>query len=99
MATIYFANQGLHIRLSYARKIPHFHDEHKAREYLESTRWRDGTACPRCSSSKRPYELKGNAHRPGLWKCAGCLKQFTVKTGTILERSKVPLTKWLLAAF
>src|SRR3546814_3244681 len=36
------------------------------------------------------------AHRPGLYQCGECRKQFTVTVGTVFERSKVPLTKWLL---
>src|SRR6266446_1795073 len=35
--------------------------------------------------------------RRGLWKCAGCRKQFTVTVGTIFEDSHIPLNKWLLA--
>src|SRR6185437_8242355 len=35
--------------------------------------------------------------RKGLWKCAGCRKQFTVTVGTIFEDSHIPLHKWLLA--
>jgi hypothetical protein len=39
------------------------------------------------------------SHRPGLWKCVDCRKQFTVTVGTPFERSKVPLCKWLMAAY
>jgi len=35
--------------------------------------------------------------RKGLWKCAGCRKQFTVTVKTIFEDSHIPLHKWLLA--
>lgn len=35
--------------------------------------------------------------RKGLWKCAGCRKQYTVTVGTIFEDSHIPLHKWLLA--
>jgi transposase-like protein len=35
--------------------------------------------------------------RPGVWKCGGCRKQFTVKVGTIFEDSHIPLTTWLKA--
>ena len=37
--------------------------------------------------------------RPGLWKCGRCSKQFTVTVGTIFEKTRVSLHKWLLAAF
>jgi transposase-like protein len=39
--------------------------------------------------------LKGKAHRPGLYQCNACREQFTVTVGTLYERSKVPLHKWL----
>src|SRR6266852_6521192 len=46
-----------------------------------------------------PVELQKRVRKPrrGLWKCAGCRKQFTVTVGTIFEDSHVPLNKWLLA--
>ena len=42
-------------------------------------------------------KLEGKAHRPGLYKCSDCRKQFTVTVGTIMHRSKVPMAKWLMA--
>ncbi len=80
-------------------QAPHFHDPEKAREYLESLRWPNGPVCPHCGSADGAYELKGKAHRPGLYKCAGCRKQYSVTVGTVFERSKVGLDKWLLAAY
>jgi transposase-like protein len=77
---------------------PHFKDENKAREHLEAIRWPDGPFCPKCGSTKTPYKIKT---RPGLYKCAEykCRKQFTVTVGTVFERSKIPLTKWLMATY
>ena len=43
-------------------------------------------------------EGKKRSHRPGLYYCNECKSQFTVTVGTVLERSKIPLTKWLMAA-
>ncbi len=76
-----------------------FHDENKAREYLESIRWPDGPICPHCNGSDKVYELKGKSTRPGLWKCGHCRKQFTVTVGTIFEGSHIPLAKWLMAIY
>lgn len=75
---------------------PVFHDEAKAREYLESLHWPDGPVCPHCESM-RATKVGGTTARPGLYMCNDCRKQFTVTVGTIFEDSKVPLTKWLLA--
>lgn len=76
---------------------PHFQDADKARAYLEALRWPNGPVCPHCGVEGDHYALKGAAHRPGLMKCKDCRKQFSVTVGTVFERSKVPLNKWLLA--
>ena len=75
---------------------PHFQDEDKARERLESLRWPTGPLCPHCGSFAAT-RLSGKKHRKGLVQCNDCREQFTVTVGTVFERSKVPLHKWLLA--
>lgn len=82
-----------------ALNAPHFHDDTKAREYLEAVRWPDGPVCPHCGSIGDHYRLKGESHRKGLLKCQDCRKQFSVTVGTVFERSKIPLSKWLAAAY
>lgn len=76
---------------------PHFQDADKARAYLEALRWPHGPVCPHCGVIGEHYAMKGAAHRPGLWKCKDCRKQFSVTVGTVFEKSKIPLNKWLLA--
>jgi len=76
---------------------PHFQDADKAREYLEALRWPNGPVCPHCGVEGQHYALKGGSHRPGLMKCKDCRKQFSVTVGTVFERSKIPLNKWLMA--
>jgi transposase-like protein len=79
-----------------------FQDETKAREALEAVRWPDGPYCPHCGNSDQEkvakVEGKKQSHRPGLYYCNECKGQFTVTVGTVFERSKVPLTKWWMAA-
>lgn len=82
-----------------ALQKPYFKDDAKARKYLEALRWPDGPVCPHCGSVTSPYRLEGKAHRPGLLKCRDCHQQFSVTVGTVFERSKIPLSKWLLAAY
>ena len=77
---------------------PVFHNEAKAREWLEAELWPDGPFCPHCGSFDATG-LKGSAHRAGLYQCNGCRKQFTVTVGSLFERSKIPLTKWLMAMY
>ena len=76
---------------------PIFHDEIKAREWLESELWPNGPVCPHCGSINGATPLKGKVHRPGLYQCNACREQFTVTVGTLYERSKIPLNKWLAA--
>jgi len=75
---------------------PIFTDETKAREHLEALRWPDGPYCPHCGEAERCSRINGKSARPGLHYCLSCKKQFTVTVGTVFERSKIPLTKWLL---
>lgn len=88
---------------------PHFHDEAKAFEYLESIVWADGVVCPHCGVvGGKVYDLSGVRTKPskkhpegkvrhGLKKCGECRKQFTVKIGTVFEHARIPLTKMLQA--
>lgn len=78
---------------------PQFQDEEKAREYLEALRWPTGSICPHCGSAEKHYKLEGKKHRPGVYKCSDCRKQFTVTVGTLFEDSKVGLHKWLQACY
>ena len=76
---------------------PRFQTEEAAREHLEAIRWPNGAVCPHCGGTERNSKLAGQSHRPGLYFCGDCRTQFTVTVGTLFERSKVPLHKWLLA--
>ena len=78
---------------------PIYQDADLARQHLEAIRWPNGPVCVHCgSASKEHYSLKGKTTRPGLYKCKDCLEPFTVTIGTVFERSKIPLNKWVLAA-
>ena len=78
---------------------PIYNDDDAAREHLESVLWPNGPVCPRCSvSGDRITKLMGKSTRPGVYKCKDCRKPFSVTVGTVMERSHVPLAKWVLAA-
>lgn len=72
-------------------------DETAARKHLEKLLWPNGPVCPHCGVVGEATELHGDSTRPGVWKCRACEKPFSVTVGTVCERSKIPLTKWLLA--
>jgi transposase-like protein len=78
-----------------------FTDEAKARQFLESKRWPFGPTCPHCDSTDvyrlQPKPGSAKPVRPGVYKCGNCRQQFTVRVGTIMEDSKLPLSKWLMA--
>lgn len=78
---------------------PIYTDADAARRHLEAQRWPNGPVCPHCGNvdQEKIKELKGRAHRAGLYQCADCREQFTVTVGSVFERSKIPLNKWLFA--
>lgn len=81
-----------------ALSAPWFHDEAAAFAMLESIVWPNGPTCPHCGAVDRITSVNGKTARMGLKRCGHCKQQFTVKVGTILEGSHVPLTLWFQAA-
>jgi transposase-like protein len=69
-------------------------DAETARLYLESRLWPDGVTCPACKSGERI-----TVRKDGFYRCNACILDFTVRTGTIFERSHVPLHKWVYAMY
>jgi len=80
---------------------PHFQDETAAYAHVEALLWPTGPVCPHCGNcdGTKIGTLNGKTTRPGLRKCYECLKQFTVKVGTIFEDSHAPLHLWLQAIY
>ena len=74
---------------------PIYHNADKAREHLEALLWPNGAVCPHCGSTDKGSKIKGG--RAGLYFCNACREQYTVTVGTVFERSKIPLNKWVLA--
>jgi transposase-like protein len=71
-----------------------FPDAEAARMYLEERLWPSGPTCPCCGLGERITARNG-----GFYRCNQCQEDFTVRTGTIFERSHVPLHKWLYAMY
>jgi transposase-like protein len=76
-----------------------YKDENAARAHLEALRWPNGPVCPHCGVVGNATVLTGKSTRPGVYKCKekACRKPFSVTVGTVFERSKIPLSQWLLA--
>jgi transposase-like protein len=84
--------------MSNAFAAPHFQNDDAARAMIEATRWPEGPVCSHCGIINHAYPVTGRA---GLYRCAeaACRKDFTVTTGTVMERSKIPLHKWMMAFY
>lgn len=71
-----------------------FATEDACQHYLVACRWPDGFICPRCGH-RRAYELQNQRRR----QCASCRHQVSLTAGTVLHRTRIPLTHWFWAAY
>ena len=72
-----------------------FPDEDAAREWFEARIWPDGRKCPRCGSERTHFA----SHKRCPYRCTDCRAYFSVKTGTLMEQSNLPLLKWVFAIY
>ena len=86
-----------HVTVSTFQLFQMFPDAESARVYLEKHRWNGHVVCPHCGGDTRITARKGK--RIGYYRCRDCDNEFTVRTGTIFERSHVPLHKWIYAMY
>lgn len=82
--------------LSLYEFLQNFPDEESSRVYFETKRWGDDRRCPHCGSDNT---VECVDHKPMPYRCRSCRKHFSVRTGTVLSESKVPLHKWLMAIY
>lgn len=71
-----------------------FVDEATCRRYFEEMRFKDGDFCPHCGHKKILRFKDGKRYR-----CDGCKRDFTIKTGTLFGESKLPLRTWFIAIY
>jgi transposase-like protein len=76
---------------------PRFRNEEAAYAYVEAIVWKNGRVCPHCGVVDKSGALKGKSTRVGVYKCYACRKPFTVKVGTLFEKSHIPMRIWLQA--
>ena len=72
-----------------------FSTEDSAREWFEARLWPEGRFCPRCGGLKTSIA----SHRKMPYWCTDCRSYFSVRTGTVIESSRVPLSKWAIAIY
>ena len=82
------------ITISAYQFFKNFPNEQTAIRYIEGLRWPDGVVCPHCDSNRTGRMKDTQYHQ-----CKDCRQKFTVRTGTIYERSHIPLDKWLYAMY
>jgi ISXO2-like transposase domain/Transposase zinc-ribbon domain len=73
-----------------------FPDDAACARYLEGAKWPKGFVCPHCEEKGEPVRL---ATRPGVLACRSCRKQTSITVGTVMERTRTPLTVWFWAAY
>ena len=75
-------------------------DETAAVEFFERQIWQGKPECPHCESRK-VYQMMaaktGKRNKRYLWRCHDCKEQFTIRIGTVLEESRIPLRHWAYA--
>ena len=82
--------------LSLIRFFKQYPSESKAEQYFIRLRWGRHIICPFCGSI---HIAEKKDRKPMPYRCMDCRKHFSVRTGTILSESKLPLQKWLLAIY
>lgn len=71
-------------------------DEATAVEFMEKHLWGDTPKCPHCGSTEvvKMTSIEGKRNARFLWRCHACKRQFTVRVGTVLEDSRIPIRIW-----
>ena len=72
-----------------------FPDQHACIAHLEQVRFGDKPYCPLCGSVKVARKAENDV--VGRWNCHGCKSSFNVLSGTVMQKTKIPLQKWFLA--
>jgi transposase-like protein len=82
--------------VSFYQFFQKFPDEEAARLHFENKRWNGEIFCPHCGSASIGECAN---HVPMPYRCRDCRKHFSVRTGTVLAESRLPLHKWLMAIY
>ena len=82
--------------ISLVEVVKQFSNEEKAEQWFVDQRWPNGIACPHCGGMN--IAVIGN-RKPQPFRCRECRKHFSVKTGTLLHSSKLPLSQWAIAFY
>ena len=73
-----------------------FPDEAAAHRWFEAVVWPTGRCCGHCGATNTKEVPSG---KPMPYHCPDCRSYFSVRTGTAIAHSKVPLRKWAIAIY
>lgn len=94
------ADVFLHADLPFPKSLPGFQklfpDDAACATYLEKIRWEGGFSCPHCQWSGEPFRF---AARPCVLRCRKCRSDIALTAGTVMERTRTPLSTWFWAAY
>lgn len=86
--------------LPFPKSLPQFQrmfpDDAACATYLERIRWAGGFTCPRCGVAGEPFRFTA---RPGVLRCRKCREDTALTVGTVMERTRTPLSTWFWAAY
>ena len=82
------------VTISLLQLFERFPNQDTARAYMEQKRWPAGAWCPHCGERTRI-----GSYKDGYYRCNVCMEMFTVRTQTVMERSHIPLHKWLYGMY
>ena len=90
---------GKHYRkgISLLDVVEQFSTDEKANEWFVARRWPDGIWCLECASEN--VSRRKSSRATPVYHCNACKYDFTVKVGTVMEDSKIPLRKWAIAFY
>ena len=83
--------------LSVIELVEKFPSEDSATKWLESKRWSEGRYCPHCGSMDAVQDVP--CRKPMPYRCGNCHKYFSMRTGTVMTRSNLPVRTWLIARY
>lgn len=86
--------------LHFPHSLPEFQrlfpDDSACAAYLERSRWGAGFVCPHCQTSREPYRF---TNRPHVLRCRKCQVNTRLTAGTVMEKTRTPLSTWFWAAY
>ena len=86
--------------ISLIELIERFPDDATAERWLEEQRWGEAgkpSHCPLCGSTEKLGQVPRRDPLP-YW-CGACRRHFSVRTGTVMHRSRIPLQKWVIGVY